>query len=296
MVLSRIAPRDRARGFTLIELLVVIAIIAVLIGLLLPAVQKVREAAARTGSVNNLKQIGLAMHNYHDTKGYLPWPGLTTANSTVADSGTWAYQILPFLEQQAVFTGVTGTASTRDVALKGFLCPGRGRTPFVAAGSTNPFTGGGLSTGAMTDYALNAWLNGSLSQSGSDWIANDGAGGLKGQPNMKRSLANIPDGSTNTLLAGEKLVMVWQYETVGIGYDESLFFVNGGANRNGTTVSKDPVVDPNTGTSRNWGSPFNGGCPMCLCDGSVRMLPFGVNLDGIGLRKPDDGVVTVFPE
>jgi hypothetical protein len=217
-----------------------------------------------------------------------------TSNSTVSDSGSWAYQILPYVEQQNVYSAVTGTASTRDVALKTFLCPGRGRVPFVAAGTLNPFTGGNLSTGAMTDYALNTWLNGSLN--GTTLLPEDGAGGLKGQPNMKRSLSKIPDGTSNTLLVGEKLVMTWQYQIGGIGYDESLFFVNGGANRNGSTVSKDPVVTANTGTSRNWGSPFAAGWPMALCDGSVRTLPFGINLEAIGLRKPDDGIVTTLPD
>src|SRR5947199_3737411 len=106
--------RSRRKGFTLIELLVVIAIIGVLVALLVPAVQKVREAANRMSCQNNLKQIGLAMHNFHDAIGYLPSAGSADGKPfnggpfPMAGEGTnWSIYILPYVEQGNVFSKLT---------------------------------------------------------------------------------------------------------------------------------------------------------------------------------------------
>lgn len=211
------------RGFTLIELLVVIAIIAILIALLVPAVQKVRFAAARTQSTNNLKQLALAAQGYHDVCKFLPFNGTTVARASDNTSGSWAYQVLPFVEQQTVYDTQNGALPTSwGQKLMVFNCPLRSRPGYVSgtpaggtpgptsftipAGgtfttppSTTPSSGNGTALGATIQWTLSGGTASASSSAGPVSLTSQGGATVY----IFTNLLPVPlTGNYNTLSLG----------------------------------------------------------------------------------------------
>ena len=312
------ANASRRRGFTLIELLVVIAIIGVLIGLLLPAVQSAREAARRAQCVNNLKQIGLAIHNYESVHGCFPagyqsWAGNGFRDSQTGDWGPgwgWLTALMPMVEQGSIYNALNTNlpcwnaenTSLVKTTVSVFLCP--------SAGNIDETVG-------VTDIDMNVWQGAVFARA--NYVHNVGWNDVWTAPatidyedpirgangvmfrNSRVRIPAITDGLSNTVAAGERVP--WLADAVwpgvvpgakhysynefassgtggtGINYDNAGSYL--GAN-SGPSIYEDPQIihPPNSpiGHTDEMYSMHPGGSNVLMCDGSVRFVKHTVRL------------------
>ncbi|QDT17202.1 DUF1559 family PulG-like putative transporter [Alienimonas californiensis] len=275
----------RRFGFSIVELLVVIGIVSLLCALIMPAVQQARQKAWDVECRNNLKQVGLAFHQHHGVFGSLPSNGgydpaqvvldadgepftpttLNTENGKLyqwgvgdpdsgprEQTGSWAYPLLPFLDQQNAHA-----KPAYDAVVPTYACRARRDAAATAPPPSDAFgeyEGGGHRWG-RTDYTGNGFL-------------------IFNRPKLMR-FANVRDGTSNTLLVGEKAFDPCVQSDGSFFWDEP-FFLGGsaGSRRYGLRLLPD---GPGLVFKQNWGSPHAGGVNFLLCDGSVQQVPFTID-------------------
>ncbi|MFN0052888.1 MAG: DUF1559 domain-containing protein [Planctomycetales bacterium] len=303
---SRPSRSDSPRtGFTLIELLVVIAIISVLMALLLPAVQQAREAARRSQCANNLKQIGLAIHNFEGARQTLP------SSRMGPQHATWFVQILPYLEQANLYnlwsiqeSYYRQSDGARTPFVPPFACPSRRgmmlSTQFEISSNGVPDTQ--LYPGVLGDYAGNGGqfagsivdnplCNGTFCQAESTVVNNQVAGSKS-----RVRLADILDGTSQTFLVGEKHVPRTKYGQSGPSFGDGAIF-NGDFPRNYNRIAGFPKFNLGLGPndlSGPWhckfGSDHAGVCQFLFSDGHVGALSTSVDLGVLNrLAVKNDG-------
>jgi prepilin-type N-terminal cleavage/methylation domain-containing protein len=300
-------------GFTLIELLVVIAIIAVLVAILLPAVQQAREAARRSQCQNNLKQMGVAVHNFHEAFGKIPNAGrdgdhrlandFTCCNSRTRTGWAWSYWIMPYIDQTNIFNlasdandpqpptqaGTAVNAGVNIVATKAvptYYCPSR-RAPKLDTSSSY-----------KNDYAGNA----------GDHAAGDGTKGIMIKTSIDTlTIERIKDGSSNVILIAEKSLHPNSFGIDGgdnekyfnAGWDEDIIRWGGTGNTPYPPLPDVKAPDSSLGTTiwpRTFGSSHSG-LNAVLCDGSVKQISFEIDAETFRrLCYSKDGLAVTVPD
>ncbi len=303
----------RRRAFTLIELLVVIAIIAVLIGLLLPAVQKVRESAARMQCGNNLKQMGLAIHSYHDTYKALP------PSRVGPQHATWFVLILPYLEQSALYNQwdltrnyYEQTPLVQNAFVRTYVCPSRRSISMPSTMYEVSSTGIPDSQehyGSQGDYACNggqfynAIVDHPLCQ-GAMCYANaqvDGSGQVTSSQSQT-ALKDITDGTSQTFLVGEKHSVQSMWGQSGPTWGEGAIW-NGDFPRNFSRIGGQTKWNLGQGSNDlvgpfhcKFGSWHTGICQFLFSDGHVISLSNSIDMDTLQkLSCRNDGQVVPEP-
>jgi prepilin-type N-terminal cleavage/methylation domain-containing protein len=306
---------QRKRGFTLIELLVVIAIIAILISLLLPAVQQAREAARRTQCKNNLKQIGLALHNYHDTSNSLPSGSivlLNAAGTTYFGHGwTWHASILPYMDQANMYAQIQGpnngglgselggTTSAKQrlagqTVMSVFWCPSQPDvTQGVQKGGYSPSNYNG-NMGTLIGYNGDNCYGGSVTNA-AGMRAPGGCMNANGIFFISSSVRfrDVTDGLSNTIFVSEVIDSGGDANMLGGGGSDRKHCFSGGADSNPPTEMSEYLIaaesnDPiNRYTEEAAGSYHVGGAQFSLGDGSVRFISENISMtiyQGISTR------------
>lgn len=313
--------RGGKSGFTLIELLVVIAIIAVLIALLLPAVQQARESARRTQCKNNLKQIGLAMHNYHDVFGQFaptiwqsPWSAGQVGGQndwTNGTKGSWMVRILPYLDQASLFNSlnfnVNGPSSHleaqadakgklyRAYTVPAYMCPTDphishvdwGKSNYgISAGNANMNTQGDCGRNNLGNtFGIGVWHH-------ADGDRAEFVSGVGNRCNFAASIAQIADGTSNVILVGESLPQCTDHMWTGWFHFNNNWLTTTAPinwpvhcqNRPRVTETIPGCHDWNDhGYSQGFKSDHKGGAQIVLADGTVKFI--SENIDWMTLQR-----------
>jgi prepilin-type processing-associated H-X9-DG protein len=273
----------------------VIAIIAILIGLLLPAVQKVREAAARMKCSNNLKQLGIALHSFHDVNNGFPAGWKTTGTNTTGYWG-WSVALLPYVEQQNLYTRLSPDTRTLQAVFQNdltalqtplsvYACPSDTIGPLNDNRPFSLMVSGQKIRIAISNYPGNG--------------GNDGDTGLF-QANRQIKMGDISDGTSNTIAVGERKSKDGAFAAVWAGLSEASGETAGGAGGaqgavRGYTYYRMPDGVTNTGVTwpdLAFSSNHTNGANFALCDGSVRFINQNINWTDPNTKKTDVGFGT----